>query len=187
MPRRPEEEEDCWGFVRKMEKEQARCGYFNVINDRTPLRVCFNNQDTLQQVDRMFAVNLHMSSERAVSVNNGQALRMRRSLSWRPRPAGSTQSCGHPLLSCPPLLCLQAPARGEQNEGRWMLLSPWAIWSGSLLPREFPGLPIKIRASELLVQKTHCGYYLRLESGSRCLNAAFPRNFKLPLLKLGSE
>ena len=54
----------------KAEKGQARRRYFNLINDRTPLRVCFNNQDTLQQVDRMFAVNLHMSSARAVSINN---------------------------------------------------------------------------------------------------------------------
>lgn len=51
---------------------QGRRGYFNLINDRTPLRVCFNNQDTLQQVDRMFAVNLHMSSVRAVNINNTQ-------------------------------------------------------------------------------------------------------------------
>lgn len=54
----------------KAEKGQARRRYFNLINDRTPLRVCFNNQDTLQQVDRMFAVNLHMSSVQAVSINN---------------------------------------------------------------------------------------------------------------------
>lgn len=54
------------------ERRRARCGCFNLINDRTPLRVCFNNQDTLQQVDRMFAVNLHMSSERAVSINNAE-------------------------------------------------------------------------------------------------------------------
>lgn len=58
------------GVSRKAEQGQARRSYFNLINDHTPLRVCFNNQDTLRQVDRMFAVNLHMSSERAVSINN---------------------------------------------------------------------------------------------------------------------
>lgn len=57
----------CRGWAGK-----AGRAYFNLINDGTPLRVCFNNQDTLQQVDRMFAVNLHMSSEQAVSINNVQ-------------------------------------------------------------------------------------------------------------------
>ena len=58
------------GGLRGAGRGQARCGYFNLINDRTPLRVCFNNQDTLQRVDGMFAVDLHVSSEWAVSIKN---------------------------------------------------------------------------------------------------------------------
>lgn len=63
-------QEAAWGPSGKIEKDGAKPDCFNLINDCTPLRVCFNNQDTLQQVDRMFAVNLHMSSEQAVNINN---------------------------------------------------------------------------------------------------------------------
>lgn len=47
--------------------------YFNLINDRAPLRVCLNNQDTLQQVDRMYAVNLHMPLTQTARINNVKA------------------------------------------------------------------------------------------------------------------
>lgn len=40
---------------------------FNLMNDGAPYPVCFNNQDTLQQLDRMFTVNLHMSAAQAAS------------------------------------------------------------------------------------------------------------------------
>ena len=92
----------------KAEKGQARRRYFNLINDRIPLRVCFNNQDTLQQVDRMFAVNLHMSSAGAVSINNV------RECADALQPL---QEPGryHPCLSC----CLGAAARGGRESGHF--------------------------------------------------------------------
>lgn len=90
------EEGGCCGEGRKAEKGQAGRGYFNLINDRTPLRVCFNNQDTLQQVDRMFAVNLHMSSEQAVSINN---VREHNALQPLLEPAGCSPVPGWAFLS----------------------------------------------------------------------------------------
>lgn len=81
---------------RKAEKEQAKLGYFNLINDCTPLRVCFNNQDTLQQVDRMFAVNLHMSSGQAVNINNVGASRCSRALGGEAAGRTPTPQPPHP-------------------------------------------------------------------------------------------
>lgn len=117
------------------EKRQARCGYFNLINDRTPLRVCFNNQDTLQQVDRMFAVNLHMSSERAVSVNN-----VLECAGCVAASAGARQVA--PLSSGRRFSLLVSGVSGQRRAGG----GGGALWSRSFLSREFPGLPAKIRA-----------------------------------------
>lgn len=97
---------------RKTEEEQAKLGYFNLINDCTPLRVCFNNQDTLQQVDRMFAVNLHMSSEQAVNINKAGASGCSQAL--RGEAAGRTPT-SHPLP--PPILCLCLEVLGGGVKG----------------------------------------------------------------------
>jgi hypothetical protein len=105
-------QEAVWGSSRKTEKEQAKLGYFNLINDCTPLRVCFNNQDTLQQVDRMFAVNLHMSSERAVNINNAGASGCSRAL------RGGSRS--HPNLSHPhPFSLSGSGGPSQRSEGMW--------------------------------------------------------------------
>lgn len=111
--RRPEEAGGSWGSSKKTEKEQAKLGYFNLINDCTPLRVCFNNQDTLQQVDRMFAVNLHMSSEQAVNINKAGASGCSQAL--RGEAAGRTptsHTSPHPFS-----LCLGVLARGVKGCG----------------------------------------------------------------------
>lgn len=97
---------------RKTEEEQAKLGYFNLINDCTPLRVCFNNQDTLQQVDRMFAVNLHMSSEQAVNINNSGASGGSR------LSEGRQQVAPQPLTPPPPpILCLCLEVLGGGVKG----------------------------------------------------------------------
>ena len=117
-------------------KRQARCGYFNLINDRTPLRVCFNNQDTLQQVDRMFAVNLHMSSERAVSINN---------VPERAGCAAASPGAGQvaPLSPAGASLswCLGSVVRGGGQDRTGVGAGGWK----SFLSRESSGLPAKVR------------------------------------------
>lgn len=132
--RRRREAAGCWGGRSgEAEKRQARCAYFNLINDRTPLRVCFNNQDTLQQVDRVFAVNLHMSSERAVSINN-----VPECAGCTAASAGAGQVAPRPLAGASLSWCLRSVVGGGWGWGtlRWR----------SFLSREFPGLPTKIRA-----------------------------------------
>lgn len=135
------EEGGCWGRGRagKAEKGQARRGYFNMINDRTPLRVCFNNQDTLQQVDRMFAVNLHMSSEQAMSINSVRENHVLQPLQVAPLAPGG---------------CLSLLVSGSSGQRRTGVR---AVWPGYFLSGEFPGLPTKIRAPYDLLRKTTAG------------------------------
>lgn len=78
---------------RSSEPFETQHSYFNLINDRAPLRVCLNNQDTLQQVDRMYAVNLHMPLAPTARINNVKAqllstlqFSMRNSLTKEPFP-----------------------------------------------------------------------------------------------------
>lgn len=98
---------------RKAEKEQAKLGYFNLINDCTPLRVCFNNQDTLQQVDRMFPVNLHMSSGQAVNINNVGASGC--SQLWE----GRQQVAPQPLNSPTPVPRPGSGGPSQRRKGMW--------------------------------------------------------------------
>lgn len=138
VPRRQRRRGAAGGWAGKAEKGQARHGYFNLMNDHTPLRVCFNNQDTLQQVDRMFAVNLHMSSEQAVSINYAWAPAARGRLS--PRPGSHpTPLPGAPLAH--PVSGGQQPQDG--SEGHF-----WHFLSG-----ESSGLPTKIRVLSSLLGK----------------------------------
>lgn len=94
---------------RKTEKEPAKLGYFNLINDCTPLRVCFNNQDTLQQVDRVFTVNLHMSSEQAASINNVGASGCSQALGG--------EAAGHTPAPQPPRPVSGGPS--QRRRGMW--------------------------------------------------------------------
>lgn len=143
VPRRERKRRAAEGWAGKAEKGQARHGYFNLINDHTPLRVCFNNQDTLQQVDRMFAVNLHMSSEQAVSVNSAWTQAPCRRLSPSPRVAPlSPGGC----FSRPPGVWGQQP-REDRSEGHF----------GYFLSGESSGPPTKIRVWSGLLRQTTAG------------------------------
>lgn len=122
----------------KAEKGQARLRYFNLINDRTPLRVCFNNQDTLQQVDRMFAVNLHMSSVRAVSINN-----VRECAGCAAASPGAQQVA--------PLSLLQSGGSCQRRKG------VGELQARSFLSGEFPGLLTKVRAPDSLLREATAG------------------------------
>lgn len=138
------EEGGCCGEGRKAEKGQAGRGYFNLINDRAPLRVCFNNQDTLQQVDRMFAVNLHMSSEQAVSINN---VREHKALQPLLEPAGRA-----PLSPGGRFSLLVSRGSGQRRTGvRGTLAGVFPFWG---VPRS----PHQNKSTIRLAQKNHCGY-----------------------------
>lgn len=115
---------------------QARRGDLNLINDATPLRVCFNHQDTLQQVDRMFTVNLHMSSERAVSLRTVRA---------------GAASLGPQADPCPQRALLSPGVWGQWAEeaGRR------ALWPGSFLSG-VPRSPHQNKSPRRLTQKNRC-------------------------------
>lgn len=128
----------------KAEKGQARRRYFNLINDRTPLRVCFNNQDTLQQVDRMFAVNLHMSSARAVSINN-----VRECAGCAAASPGARQVA--------PLSLLRSGGSCQRRKGLGNSGRVFPLWG---VPRS----PHQNKSSRQFAQGNHCGCDLGLES-----------------------
>lgn len=151
---------------------QARRGDLNLINEATPLRVCFNHQDTLQQVDRMFTVNLHMSSERAVSLRTVRA---------GGRAGAASLGPGRPSVP------LVSGGSGQTRpDGGHCGLDP-SSW-------EFPGLPTKIRAPGGSLRKTAA---LCSEAGSgrwplgprgqhrpRCSSASSPLALGSQLLRL---
>lgn len=82
---------------------QARRGELNLINDATPLRVCSNRQDTLRRADRMFAVNLHVSSE------------------GREPPPAALGPGGASVPGRPPARCLAAGRGGRAQHGGLIL------------------------------------------------------------------
>lgn len=129
MPRRRRRRKAAVGVGRDRQSKSD----FNLINDGTPLRVCFNHQDTLQQVDRMFTVNLRMSSEWAVSINNMESLGCAAACL---EPAGRTPASGGSFS-----LLVSGGSRPRRT-------GVGALWPGSFLSGKFPGLPTKIRAPD---------------------------------------
>lgn len=164
MPKRRRRRKAAGGVGRDRQSK----GDFNLINDATPLRVCFNHQDTLQQVDRMFTVNFRMSSEWAVSINNMESLGSCAAAGLE--PAGRTPAPGG---------CFSLLVSGGSRPRR---TGVGALWPGSFLSGKFPGLPTKIRAPGSLPRKT-TGSVIRgwgLGIGWLLSFHLFPRNVKLP-------
>lgn len=129
----------------RQKRGQARRRYFNLINDRIPLRVCFNNQDTLQQVDRMFAVNLHMSSAGAVSINNVREC------------AGCATASPGARQVAPLSLLLSGGSCQRRIEVGALQTGFFSLWG---VPRSSH----QNKSSRWLAQRDHCGYDLRVES-----------------------